>query len=398
MFPGRLDDDRLRGQLQLARQAHLNFLRCWGGAALMPESFFDAADEMGILIWQEFPLSCNRYEGTDDYLRVLDQESRSIIRRLRSRACLAVWSGGNELFNKWSGMSMHDAAIRLLQHNTYELDRDRPFLMTAPLWGMAHGPYRFCMSDGTESMSLFQQCEHTAYTEFGVFAAPSAESMRKWQNPDLLALPGLADSDEAPRGSLARRHWEPARYFRIETLDEFATAAGILQREGYKHLFEEIRRQKPVASMALNWCWNEPTPRTVNGSVIGWPDEIKPGYAGIRAACRPALASARIRKFTWRAGEYFQAELWLLNDAPDPAPAGEIRAVLRIGEQETLLAVWPHGQVPANTNLRGATVTTVLPDQGPGLFELVLRSNDENLDSRYPLILGDLPVELPESE
>ncbi len=392
MFPGRLDDDRLREQVKLAAEANMNFLRCWGGAAVMPESFFDAADEQGILIWQEFPLSCNRYEGSEDYLRVLDAESRSIIRRLRGRTCLALWSGGNELFNKWSGMSPHDAAIRLLARNTYDLDPQRPFLMTAPLWGMGHGPYRFCNPAGRESFTLFQQCRYTAYTEFGVFASPSAESLSKWQDPSLLQLPGQAEG-EPSQGSIARRHWEPSRYFKTETLEDFALAAGFMQRQGYKHLFEEIRRQKPRASMALNWCFNEPTPRVVNGSVIGWPCEIKDGYAGIRTACRPALASARIPRFVWQGGEDFEAEIWLLSDQPEPIEVESVQALLRCGEQEIPLGTWQPGRLEANSNLQGPTVRCRLPQAEPGLFELILRSEQDRLDSIYPLILGPLPVD-----
>jgi beta-mannosidase len=392
IFPGELDDTNLKKQVRLAAEANLNFLRCWGGAPVMPESFFDAADEMGILIWQEFPLSCNRYEGSEDYLSVLDAESRSIITRLRSRTCLALWSGGNELFNKWSGMSPHDAAIRLLGRNTYDLDPDRPFLMTAPLWGMAHGPYRFCDPAGRESFSLFQQCKHTAYTEFGVFAAPSATSLGKWQDPSLLQLPGR-EGQESDKAGIARRHWEPARYFKTETLEDFASAAAFLQEQGYKHLFEEIRRQKPRASMALNWCFNEPTPRVVNGSVIGWPCQVKGGYEGIRDACRPVLASARVPRFVWQGGEIFEAEIWLLSDQPEPIEVESVRALLRCDGREVPLATWQPGRIEANTNLQGPTVRCRLPHAQPGLFQLILRSETRRLDSSYPLILGPLPVE-----
>ena len=80
--------------LNRARDAHMNLLRIWGGGIVNKDSFFDLCDELGLMVWQEFPLACNDYEGTPKYLEVLDHESRSIILRLRHRASLALWCGG----------------------------------------------------------------------------------------------------------------------------------------------------------------------------------------------------------------------------------------------------------------------------------------------------------------
>jgi hypothetical protein len=53
----------------------------WGGAPAQKPAFYELCDEMGILVWQEFPLACNLYPDDPDYLAVLDQESRSLISR-----------------------------------------------------------------------------------------------------------------------------------------------------------------------------------------------------------------------------------------------------------------------------------------------------------------------------
>ena len=76
----------------------MNILRCWGGVIIDKEPFFEACDELGIMIWQEFPLACNNYSGSEKYLRVLEQEARAIVKRVRRHACHVLWCGGNELF------------------------------------------------------------------------------------------------------------------------------------------------------------------------------------------------------------------------------------------------------------------------------------------------------------
>lgn len=114
IFPGRAGADTYRPLLALARDAHFNLLRCWGGAPAPKESFFERCDVLGLFVWQEFPLACNRYPDTPGYLADLDRESRAIIRRVRQHPCLALWCGGNELFNAWSGMDDQSLALRLL--------------------------------------------------------------------------------------------------------------------------------------------------------------------------------------------------------------------------------------------------------------------------------------------
>jgi len=177
IFPGLLTAERYRGQLDLFVGAHFNLLRCWGGGIVNKTAFFEQCDELGIMVWQEFPLSCNRYDGTPAYLRVLDRESRAIINRRRRHACIALWCGGNELFNGWSGMTMQDHALRLLDRNCFDLDPARPFLPTSPLHGILHGSYAFRMGSTPDAHTAFEcyaACDATAYIE----KARSIEALR----------------------------------------------------------------------------------------------------------------------------------------------------------------------------------------------------------------------------
>ncbi|MDZ7725328.1 MAG: hypothetical protein U5R06_21545 [candidate division KSB1 bacterium] len=96
IFPGVITAERYQGLLEKAKKANFNMLRVWGGGIVNKESFYSLCDEKGILIWQEFPLACNAYPDSPVYLKVLEQESESIIRKLRNHACLALWCGGNE--------------------------------------------------------------------------------------------------------------------------------------------------------------------------------------------------------------------------------------------------------------------------------------------------------------
>ncbi len=380
IFPGLITEETYRPLLTLAKEAHFNLLRVWGGGIVNKESFFDLCDTLGLLVWQEFPLACNDYEGTPAYLATLDRESRAILTRLRRHACLALWCGGNELFNSWSRMTDQSPALRLLNRNCYDLDPQTPFLMTAPVMGMAHGNYLFRYADGREVFQVMPQASATAYTEFGCPGPSPAEYLKTFIPADQLFPPRPGTAWETHHAFNA---WVGDTWLQLQMLESyFGPAPDLetlvangewLQCEGYKCLFEEARRQKPACAMALNWCYNEPWPSAAGNSLISWPRAPKPAYAAVAAACRPTLASARLPRFSWTDGELFCPELWLLHDGPDSLPAGCVEATLRIGGQETFLLAWNHPPLEPNTNLAGPIIRVRLPRVEAEEFTLHLR-------------------------
>ena len=138
---GRIDEPRLTQLIELTRQANINLLRIWGGGIVLPDAFYRCADRAGIMIWQEFPLGCTDHAGNEHYRRTLEREAKSIVRKLRHHPCLAIWCGGNELFQDHSGMAPQDRILRMLAAVCYDLDPQRPFLPTSPYPGALHGPY-----------------------------------------------------------------------------------------------------------------------------------------------------------------------------------------------------------------------------------------------------------------
>jgi beta-mannosidase len=398
IFPGRVTAETVAPLLRLARETHFNLLRCWGGAPAAKESFFAQCDELGLLVWQEFPLACNLYEHGAPYLQVLDRESRSILRRVRRHPCLALWCGGNELFNVWSGMTDQSLALRLLNRNCYELDPATPFIPTAPLEGMAHGDYRFRDTEGREVFQIYAGAAATAYSEFGVPGASPVDYLRTFMPAGELWPPRAGTAWETHHG-LGAWGGHPSSWLCEETLrhyfgessslEELVARSQWLQAEGYRCIYEEARRQKPRCAMALNWCFNEPWPSAANNSLVNWPARPKPALAAVAAACRPTLASARLPQFSWTGGETFRAELWLLHDAPVPRPGAVVFAALHFGAERLPLAGWPAPAAAANRNTAGPEVRATLPPRlpgGAGEFELVLTVEDHpSWESRYRL-------------
>ncbi len=376
IFPGQITRERIDTLLGHARDANFNILRAWGGATAPHDWFYERCDELGIMVWQEFPLACNAYPDDDAYLAVLDQESRNLITRLRNHPSLILWCGGNELFNSWSRMTDQSLPLRLLNRNCYELDPSRPFLPTAPLEGMGHGHYLFRdPGNGEEAWAAFQRSACTAYSEFGCPApAPLAVLNKILPEPERWPpRPGTAWETHHAFGAWIQQSWlcmDAVKHYwgACDTLEKLVERGQLLQSAGLQGLFEEARRQKPVASMALNWCFCEPWPCAANTSLIAWPCEPKPALAAVTASCRTTLASARIRKFAWEPGERFDPELWLLHDGPCPHPSVTMRARLVLNGITHTLITWETGPILPNQNVIGPRVQFILPEFEAGLF------------------------------
>jgi len=391
IYNGLIDDTRYETLLTLARDAHMNILRCWGGSGINKRAFYDICDRLGLMVWVEFPLACNNYVGTPHYLAVLEQEASEIIRNLRGHASVVMYCGGNELFNNWSLMTDQSLALRLLGKLCYDLDRERPFIMTSPIFGMGHGGYTFYDPDAKcDVFTLFQKSHCTAYTEFGVPGVSCVEDIEK-------IIPEDERFPIRDMGSWRLHHafgaWGAQRWLCMDVLEMYAQEpldslekvidmSVWLQTEGYKAVFEEARRQAPYCSMAINWCYCEPWITAAGNSLITYPVKPKPAYDAVKAALRPVMMSARIPKFDWRAGERFSAEIWLLNDSPCAARE-KVRATLLLGGKEYPLIEWDSGDVAENQNRIGPTVNFILPDVDA--TEMTLRLDAGDASSEYRL-------------
>eukprot|EP00850_Spirogloea_muscicola_P022865 SM000315S11902 [mRNA] locus=s315:76654:82974:- [translate_table: standard] len=100
----RLSKERYNTELQFHADMNLNMMRIWGGALAERPDFYNACDELGLLVWQEFWITgdCNgRGIPPSESSWPLDhalflQSAEDTIKMLRNHASLALWVGGNE--------------------------------------------------------------------------------------------------------------------------------------------------------------------------------------------------------------------------------------------------------------------------------------------------------------
>ena len=94
---GRITGERTRKLLEQCRAANFNCIRVWGGGFYPHDDFYDACDELGLVVWQDLMFACAVYELTEDFDKNIRAEIRDNVRRLRHHASLGLWCGNNEM-------------------------------------------------------------------------------------------------------------------------------------------------------------------------------------------------------------------------------------------------------------------------------------------------------------
>lgn len=93
----RITGKRTYELLLQAKQAHHNCIRVWGGGFYPFDEFFDACDELGLMVWEDFMFACAVYQLTEEFEENIKAEFIDNIKRIRHHACLGLWCGNNEM-------------------------------------------------------------------------------------------------------------------------------------------------------------------------------------------------------------------------------------------------------------------------------------------------------------
>jgi beta-mannosidase len=289
-FVTRVTPERYRFLLQSAVDANMNMLRVWGGGIYEDDRFYDLADEMGLLVWQDFMFACSMYPGDEPFVENVRQEAIENVRRLRNHPSLALWAGNNENEAAWKqwGWQTKFALPKKAQDRIWA-DYKRMFHELLPAVVAAEDPGRFYTRSSPSANDdkvppnkrnwgdmhfwgvWHAENPYEAYadnisrfmSEYGFQSFPDFASVRRYTAPDgsdfNIESPVMLSHQRHPRGNpLIRTYME--RDFRTpKDFASFLYVGQVLQGIVIKYAAEAHRRAMGHNWGSLYWqlddCW-----------------------------------------------------------------------------------------------------------------------------------------------
>ncbi|KAK3309485.1 glycoside hydrolase family 2 protein [Chaetomium strumarium] len=95
-FIPRIGREKYYDWVKLVAEGNQVMIRVWGGGIYEEQAFYDACDELGVLVWQDFMFGCGNYPAWPELLQSIDREARENIKLLRHHPCIVIWAGNNE--------------------------------------------------------------------------------------------------------------------------------------------------------------------------------------------------------------------------------------------------------------------------------------------------------------
>jgi hypothetical protein len=129
----RFHKDKDKWFIKVAQGLNYNFIRLHGAGMIGPDDFYDACDEMGMMVWQEFMIANLELHHTRP--EVWRTQVVKSIERLRNHPSLVYWCGGNEFD---ADSARNKAVVDTIEDAVSEYDGTRPFTRASPWGGDLH--------------------------------------------------------------------------------------------------------------------------------------------------------------------------------------------------------------------------------------------------------------------
>lgn len=332
-----LSDDDYRRDVRLLLDANCNAVRIH--AHVSGYGFYQACDEMGLLIWQDYPLQWG-YEDTYDLHEQAVSQLEDMIAELGGHPSVICWSLHNE--TPWDAEWMQYKYPDWTPGQNKELDEKMlaaahaadPTRHAHPFSGTTEHPwagwYWGSWHDFRTPFSL------PIATEFGAQALPGYESLIKIFGAENL----WPETDEQIK--LWRYHnFQPEETWGMyanlpkgKDIHEFIKISQDYQAFLSQYAAECFRRQRyaPMGG-CFHFMLCEPWP-SINWGIVDYWREPKAGYWAVQRAFQPVLPSIEYTERDWSAGTTVTAKLWAINDLQQAYPGAALVWRLLCGEAQ----------------------------------------------------------------
>lgn len=299
-------EEEYRKRILQYREMGCNVLRVWGGGLIEKRCFYELCDEMGLLVWQEFPLSSSGNDNTPPFDSVFIERIAEVaewaVKRRGWHVSRLIWCGGNEL---QSGEDRNDSGrvrpwdeshpcLKALGDVVRRLDSQTRYLPTSPYGPYANAlPARFGQGvhhsvngpwnlPGTweEWCDYWKQEDSLFRGEVGVPSASPYDILCRYQGSCSL----WPVSSENPFWRKSGSWWiNTSRFEEIladnrdeATLKRYVKASQKFQAKALAYAANAYKKRYPATAGFIVWMGHDTFPCGANNSLLDYHGRPKP--------------------------------------------------------------------------------------------------------------------------
>jgi beta-mannosidase len=414
-FIPRISPERYYDWVKLVADGNQFMIRVWGGGIYEEQAFYDACDELGILVWQDFMFGCGNYPAWPELLDSIGREARENVKLLRHHPSLVIWAGNNEDYqfaesenltwdlddkdpDNWLKTDfparyiyeklLPDVCKELVPNTYYHpgspwggKDTRDPTVGDIHQWNVWHG--------SQEKYQNFDKLGGRFVSEFGMEAFPSVKTIDAY-------LPlGKADPDRYPQSSTvdfhnkADGHERRIALYLVENmryapdpLEQFVYSTQLMQAECLASAYRLWKREwrgpgREYCGGALVWQTNDCWPVT-SWSICDYYLRPKHAYYTVRREMAPLSVGMTRREHKHYKNKYTRVdfetkivvEIWASNLTLEVVSGADlvVKAFdVETGEETYSKTVASGLDLPANASTEMASFDVPVAEAGKGL-------------------------------
>ncbi|KAF3057388.1 Beta-mannosidase B [Daldinia childiae] len=345
-FIPRISKERYYDWVKLVADGNQFMIRVWGGGIYEEQAFYDACDELGILVWQDFMFGCGNYPAWPGLLDSIKREAEENIKLLRHHPSIVIYAGNNEDYQYAESVNLtweqdnKDAkswlktdfparyiyekilpdACRELTPSVYYhpgspwggVDTRDPTVGDIHQWNVWHGTQ--------EKYQNFDKLVGRFVSEFGMEAFPSVKTI------DAFLPLGKDDPDRYPQSSTidfhnkADGHERRIALYLVENmryapdpLEQFVYSTQLMQAECLASAYRLWKRQwkgpgREYCSGALVWQINDCWPVT-SWAICDYYLRPKHAYFTVKREMAPLSVGMTRREHKYPRNKYTRVDI-----------------------------------------------------------------------------------------
>lgn len=344
-FETRVTNERMARILTDARDANMNMVRIWGGGHYLPDGFYDAADRLGLMVWQDFMFGGAVTPYDRDFRESVRIEAEEQVARVQAHPSIVLWSGNNEVLSGWEnwsdriaykkkvgadeqeriGVGMAILFNQVLRDAAERLDSDVPYWPGSPSSNYEGKPdvdgdgdrHYWDVWGGKKPATAYLDSCPRFMSEYGLQAMPVLPTVRAFAQPKdwSITSPVMRAHQKFLKGEGQERLmlYIEQRYRTPRDFADFVYLSQAMQADGIALGALHHRACRPETMGSLYWQLNDVWPGASWSSIDYYGRWKALHYAARRFFAPVAVAAGR--------HEDGRTEVSLINDHPTPVAA-----------------------------------------------------------------------------